>query len=138
MMVLPWWDYRARNWKFEGKWSAAVLATDRPNRNAPVCLWTSCSPSAAGTLSQPEIRNLNQILSETQGCLQRTAGGHIHLEISLDSNLRVVYMTAYTPSEIAEQGVIELNVAVLAKPFSPKGLELAIRRALGARDAAGA
>jgi hypothetical protein len=47
-------------------------------------------------------------------------------------------MTAYTPSEMAEHGVIEPNVAVLAKPFSPKGLELAIRRALGERDAAGA
>jgi nitrogen-specific signal transduction histidine kinase/ActR/RegA family two-component response regulator len=52
------------------------------------------------------------------------------------ADLRVVYMTAYSPSEIAAHGVVEPNVAVLAKPFTPNELERAIRRALGEESGA--
>lgn len=49
--------------------------------------------------------------------------------------IRVVYMTSYTPTEIAEHGVADPNVTVLAKPFRAEDLRSAMERALGDRNA---
>jgi PAS domain S-box-containing protein len=49
-------------------------------------------------------------------------------------DLSVIYMTGYSASEIAERGVVEPKVTVLAKPFTPKDLRRALRRALGEKS----
>jgi CheY-like chemotaxis protein len=46
-------------------------------------------------------------------------------------DLRVVYMTAYSASEIAEHGDVEPNVTVLAKPFTAEDLQRTLRQAVG-------
>jgi CheY-like chemotaxis protein len=44
--------------------------------------------------------------------------------------IRVVYMTSYTPAEVAEHEVADPNVTVLAKPFRAEDLRSALKRAL--------
>ena len=52
----------------------------------------------------------------------------------LRPDLAVIYMTAYSASEIAEQGVLEPNVRVLAKPFTPDDLRRMMQRVLGEKS----
>lgn len=52
--------------------------------------------------------------------------------------IRVVYMTSYTPAEVAEHEVADPNVTVLAKPFRAEELRNALERALAdSNDPAG-
>jgi two-component system cell cycle sensor histidine kinase/response regulator CckA len=49
----------------------------------------------------------------------------------------VLFMSGYTPDVVLRQGVVQENVAFLAKPFTAPALAEALRQTLAARSERG-
>ena len=46
--------------------------------------------------------------------------------------VKILYMTGYTPDAVAEHGIADSGIALIQKPFSPQTIALKIREVLGA------
>jgi two-component system, cell cycle sensor histidine kinase and response regulator CckA len=52
------------------------------------------------------------------------------LMVGLNPNIKVLYMSGYTPNAIVHDGILDKGVAYIQKPFRPKALAIKIREIL--------